>query len=154
MSESTTVSESNASAMREFNAAIFDDHDLDAVEEYLSPDVVHYTAGQESARGLDGSREYFGAVLGAFPDIDMEIVEQTAEGDRVMFRFAATGTHEGDLPVLGADGGMDVVEATGETVSWQGFVSCRFEAGKIVEANLVSDHFGMARQLGLIPDVN
>lgn len=154
MSESTTISESNASAMREFNAAIFDDHDLDAIEEYLSPDVVHYTAGQESARGFDGSREYFGAVLGAFPDIDLQIAELVAEGDRVMFRFEATGTHEGDLPVMDEDGEMDVVPATGETVSWQGFVSCRFEDGKIVEANLVADQFGMARQLGLIPDAN
>lgn len=154
MSESTTIGESNATAAREFTAAIFDDHDLDAIEEHLSADVVQYTAGQESARGHDGAREYFGAVLGAFPDIDLEIAELVADGDCVMYRFEATGTHEGDLPVMDEHGGMDVVPATGETVSWQGFVSCRFADGEIVEVHLVADQFGMARQLGLLPDAN
>lgn len=68
-----------------------------------------------------------------------------------MFRFTATGTHEGPLPVTGPDVEMDVVEATGNTVSWEGFVSCRIADGEIVETHLVGDRFGMARQLGLIP---
>lgn len=63
-------------------------------------------------------------------------------------------TVEGGLPVRDEHGGMDVVPATGETVSWQGFVSCRFEDGEIVEAHLVADQFGMARQLGLLPAAN
>lgn len=154
MSETTTISETNAATMREFNRAIFDDHDLDAVEEYLSPDVVHYQAGMEVARGYDGSREYFGAVLSAFPDIDLDVREIVADDEYVMFRFEAAGTHEGPLPVIGEDGERDVVEPTGKSVSWQGMVSGRFEDGLVVEANLISDQYGMAKQLGLIPADN
>lgn len=151
MSTSTTTSESNETIARAFNGAIFDDHDLDAVEEYLAGDAVLYQGDVEVARGHDGAREYFGAVLGAFPDIDLEIAELVADEDCVMFRFTATGTHDGPLPVTGPDGEMDVVEATGKTVSWEGFVSCRIDDGVIGETHLVSDRFGMAKQLGMIP---
>lgn len=154
MSESTTISDANETAMREFNAAIFDDHDLDAVEEYLAPDFVHYTAGVKTASGLSEAREYFEGILSAFPDIDMEILELVADDELVMQHFTATGTHEGDLPIARGDGEMDVIPATGKTASWEGFVSARFEDGKLVEAHLVSDQFGMAKQLGLIPADN
>lgn len=155
MSHATTVSDSNATAMGEFHAAIFDDHDLDAIETYLSPDVVCYQAGMEVASGYDGAREYFGGILEAFPDIELDTVELVADDERVMLRFEATATHEGPLPIREEDGEMmDSLEATGTTVTWQGFVSARFDEGKIVEANQVSDRFGMARQLGLIPSTN
>lgn len=154
MSKSTTTSDSNATALRAFNAAIFDEHDLDAIETFLAPDVVHYQAGTEVARGFDGSREYFGAVLSAFPDIDLTIVELVADEERAICRFEATGTHEGALPVAGDGDGTDVIEPTGRTVTWQGFVSTRFEDGKIAEATLISDQYGMAMQLGLISDDN
>lgn len=151
MSHATTSSDAVASTFRAFNAAIFEDHDLDAVEEYLSPDVIQYQSGIETARGHDGACEYFESVLSAFPDIDLEIVELVADEERAMIRFEATGTHEGDLPIVGPDGETDVVEPTHTTVSWEGFVSARFDDGRIAEVNLVSDRFGMAQQLGLLP---
>lgn len=151
MSTAKPTRDVNATAIREFNAAIFDDHDLDAIEAYLSPDVVHYQAGVEVARGFDGSREYFESILTAFPDIDLTVVDLVADDDSAIFRFEATGTHEGDLGMAGGDGEMAVVEPTGKRASWQGFVAGQFEDGKLVETTILSDQFGLAKQLGVIP---
>ena len=38
-------------------------------------------------------REWFGAFRRSFPDLRMEVVEFVAEGDKVVGRFACSGTH-------------------------------------------------------------
>jgi len=42
------------------------------------------------------AREWFGAFSRSFPDMHMELLELVAEGDRVVARFACSGTHSGD----------------------------------------------------------
>ena len=41
-------------------------------------------------------REWFGAFRRSFPDMQMELLELVAEGDRVVPRFACSATHSGD----------------------------------------------------------
>ena len=41
-------------------------------------------------------REWFGAFRRSFPDMQMELLELVAEGDRVVARFACSATHSGD----------------------------------------------------------
>jgi predicted ester cyclase len=41
-------------------------------------------------------REWFGAFRRSFPDLRMELVELVAEGDKVVGRFACSGTHTGE----------------------------------------------------------
>jgi predicted ester cyclase len=41
-------------------------------------------------------REWFGAFRRSFPDLQMELVELVAEGDKVVGRFACSGTHTGE----------------------------------------------------------
>lgn len=154
MSKTSTISDANATALREFNAAIFEDHDLDAVEEFFATDVVQYDSDTEIVRGLEESREYFEGMLEAFPDIELDVLELVADDDRAIMRFEATGTHEGDLSIGSQDGEATVAEATGKVVSWQGFVSALFDDGEMSEINLVSDKFGLAQRLGIIPASN
>jgi predicted ester cyclase len=42
------------------------------------------------------AREWFGAFRRSFPDVQMELLELVAEGDRVVARFACSATHSGD----------------------------------------------------------
>jgi len=44
----------------------------------------------------DWAREWFGAFRRSFPDMHMELLELVAEGDRVVARFACSGTHSGE----------------------------------------------------------
>lgn len=43
--------------------------------------------------------------LGAFPDVRVAMEDQVAEGDKVVGRWTATGTHTGDLMGIPRPGG-------------------------------------------------
>ncbi len=75
----------------------------------------------------------------AFPDIRIAIEDQVAEGDKVVTRWVATMTHEGDLG--GAVATRNRVTLTGTTIE-------RFEDGKVVEAWRSMDTLDLLRQIG------
>jgi predicted ester cyclase len=67
-----------------------------------------------------------------------------AEGDLVMTRFFAQGTHLG--PFLGA-------APTGRKVSYGGMDLNRIKGGKIVESWVNYDALGLLQQVGLVSPV-
>ena len=71
----------------------------------------------------------------------LTIDEQIAEGDKVVTRWTADGTHRGEL--MGLAG-------TGKRVSVQGVVISRLKEGQIVEDYETYDVHGMMRQLGAV----
>ena len=80
--------------------------------------------------------------LGAFPDARVTVEDQVAEGDKVVSRWTATGTHTGDL--MGIPPTERRIEISGITIN-------RFSGGKIAEDWYQSDDLGMMQQLGVIP---
>jgi predicted ester cyclase len=80
--------------------------------------------------GLDGVRKSVELYLSIFPDLEIEVEEQVADGDRVASRWVARGTNRGRR-----------VEMRGITIS-------RFEEGRIVEDWGYADTLDMLRQLG------
>lgn len=62
--------------------------------------------------------------LGAFPDLKLEVHGTIAEGNEVVVRWSATGTHLGDT--LG-------LAASGRKVRFRGMTWLRFRNGQIVE---------------------
>ena len=78
----------------------------------------------------------------AFPDLHFTIEDQIAEGDRVVTRFTARGTHQGAFIGIPPTGKQGVVTGTGID---------RFANGKIVEAWFNSDDLGLLQQLGVVP---
>jgi predicted ester cyclase len=71
--------------------------------------------------------------------------DQLAEGDKVVTRFTARGTHQGDSEDFGPPTG-NRIEVTGITIE-------RFsEEGKIVEDWTNFDALGLMQQLGLVPE--
>jgi len=42
------------------------------------------------------ARDWFGSFRRSFPDMEMKLVELIAEGDKVVGRFACSGTHLGE----------------------------------------------------------
>ena len=80
----------------------------------------------------------------AFPDLHFQLEDVIAEGDRVVSRITASGTHERDLPGI---------PATGRHVSVSGIVIARYEDGKAVEDWVSFDFLGLFQQLGIVPSM-
>jgi predicted ester cyclase len=71
-----------------------------------------------------------------------KIEDQIAEGDKVVTRLTACGTHERDLPGIPRTGSKMKMTAT---------VIHRIAGGKLVEKWSDKDVLGMLQQLGVIP---
>jgi steroid delta-isomerase-like uncharacterized protein len=117
---------------------------IGAVDEiYASGFVGHDPAMPEDVRGVEGAREFYGMYQSAFPDVQITIEEQVAEGDTVATRWTARGTHQGEL--MGVPPSGNRVEVAGVTIS-------RIEGGKVAEEWDNYDALGMMQGIGAIPE--
>jgi steroid delta-isomerase-like uncharacterized protein len=119
---------------------MWNEGNLDVIDEALAPDAVIRAGIDGDLHGPDGLRELVDAYRTAFPDLRFAIRDQVAEGDLVVTRYTASGTHLGDLG--GSPGSGRRTEVDGVNV-------CRFEEAKIVEAWETWDVFTLVRDLGL-----
>jgi steroid delta-isomerase-like uncharacterized protein len=113
----------------------------DAIAEMLAEDGVAHGLGDETMRGPTEFRVFHAKFREAMPDLRIEMDEVIAEGDKVAYRFTASGTHRGDS--LG-------FAATNRGARFIGMGIVVVRDGKIVEAWNVLDQLGMLSQLGAI----
>ena len=104
---------------------------LDAADEIFAPEQAE-AAKQEAADFRRG-----------FPDVVSTIEDLIAEGDKVVARWRARATHQGEY--MG-------IPPTGKEVEFTGISVYRIEAGKIAESWNVEDALGLMRQIGAIPE--
>lgn len=117
-------------------------HDADAAPGLYTTDfTLDDPHVRISSMGLTATNSYFEAFEKAFPDVRFTVEEQVAEGDVVVSRLTATGTHEGEL--LG-------VPATHAKVTVSAVVFHRFEDGRIASALVLWDAFGFLRAAGAL----
>ena len=137
------MSEENKALARRW-ADIFNQDNLDLVNEIYAPDVVgHDPAMPEDIRGVEGAREFYSMYRSAFPDTEITVEDQVAEGDKVVTRWTARGTHQGE--VMGVQPSGNRVEVMGITIS-------RIEGGKIAEEWDIYDALGMMQAIGAVPE--
>lgn len=90
----------------------------------------------------------------AFPDLLVEIDDQVAEGDQVVTRWTARGTHKGEfsggIPPEPHLVGLHRVSPTGKEMLVTGVAVDRISGGKITEHFGVHDSLGMMQQIGAI----
>ena len=77
----------------------------------------------------------------AFPDAQVTIEDQVAEGDKVVSRYTVSGTHQGEI--MGA-------APTGRLVTHTGHQTDRISGGKIVESWTDWDALGLLQEIGAI----
>jgi predicted ester cyclase len=80
--------------------------------------------------------------LTAFPDLHLTIEDLIAEGDKVVDRQTARGTHQGTF--MG-------IPPTGKQITVTAMNISRIVGGKIVEHWVELDTLGMLQQLGVVP---
>jgi predicted ester cyclase len=88
----------------------------------------------------------------AFPDHRNETVETTVQGDLVIVLQRTSGTHRGQARTTVYGGMLRGVPATNRRFEVLRAHWWRFQDGKIVWHQVVSDDLSMMRQLGLIRD--
>jgi steroid delta-isomerase-like uncharacterized protein len=137
--------------MSEENKALarraFEDHfntgNLDLAEEIFAADYVnHDPTLPDFGIGPEVANQGVRVYRGAFPDAQITVEDQVAEGNKVTTRWTGRGTHQGELLDVGPTGNR--VEVTGITIS-------RIEGGKIAEEWINYDALGMLQQIGAIP---
>jgi steroid delta-isomerase-like uncharacterized protein len=136
--------ENKAVVRREFEEILNHTGNLDAADEIFAPNYVSYEPTSGEVRGIEGAKQFFATYRQAFPNLEHTIEDMVAEGDKVVVRFNARGTHRGDTEAFGppTDKRMEI---TGITIK-------RLSEGKIVEAWTNFDALGMMHQLGMIPE--
>jgi steroid delta-isomerase-like uncharacterized protein len=118
---------------------------LEVVDEVLDADFVCYDPNSEAGevRGADTIKQEIEWFRNAIPDLTYTVDDQVAEGDKVVSRYTATGTHEGKF--FG-------VAATGKRIEMSGIQIDRFdEGGKMVEEWPEYDLLGAMKQMGATP---
>jgi steroid delta-isomerase-like uncharacterized protein len=138
------MEEENKATARRFYEELFNQGDLDAAEEIVTPDfVLHDPNIPEEPRGPEGLKQFVSMYRNVFPDLNFTIEEQIGEGEKVGTRWVAQGTHRGEL--MG-------IAPTGNRVTVRAFTLQRFSGGKIAEDWAHYDALGMMRQIGAIPE--
>jgi predicted ester cyclase len=118
---------------------------LDGWDELFAAVLVSHLPGLPPDAGRDSLRGHAEVLLAAFPDLRYDIEAEVAQGDEVVLRLRATGTHVGEL--FGA-------ARSGQRIQWEEMHVFRFDAGaRIVEHWGLLDFAAMMMQLGLIPPV-
>ncbi len=116
----------------------------DILDEVYAPDVVWHEPDQE-IRGLEQVKQFVNTYKTAFPDLSFTVEDVIAtDGDKVVTRVTARGTHQGETEEFGP--------STGRQMELKGITISRIAGGKIVEDWDSYDNLSALQQLGLAPE--
>jgi len=138
----TAISPENGRTVaRRFTEDLWDKGEFDVADEIFVPDFVDPDPVSGQIAGLQGYKEMVGAFRIAFPDLRVKNEDVIVEEDKVVVRWKARGTHNGQL--------MNI-PPTGKQVSLKGIDILRLDNGRIAERWGEFDALGMLSQLGAI----
>lgn len=138
---STTETENKEKARRVAEEA-WGEGKLELVDEFFAADFVsHNPAAPEKIHGPEEYKDLIRQFRTAFPDIEVTVEDQIADGGKVAQRITQTGTHEGEF--MGVD-------PTGKTVTSSAIVIGHIEDGQAVEEWPQLDLMGIMQQLGVV----
>jgi steroid delta-isomerase-like uncharacterized protein len=122
-----------------FYEAISPNYRPEALDAVMAPDFVGHAGAGANLPALKMALSSF---IGAFPDLDVDVVHVICEGDLVSTWITYTGTHQGDF--AGVPGSGREIKITG----WDLF---RVEDGKVAELTQYCDLFTLMNQIGALP---
>lgn len=133
--------ENKALARRSFEE-IWNAGNLALADQLFAPSYVSNDPNNPGVRGPEGVKRLVTLYRTAFPDVQFTVEDQIAEGDIVVTRWTARGTHRGELMGL---------PATGKEATTKGITISRISGGQCVEDYVSYDAMGLMQQLGAIP---
>ena len=110
---------------------------------YTDDYVYHGIPLLGDLKGPDAFKAMFTGFVRSVSNFREEVVDQIAEGDKVVTRLSGSGRHTGEL--MGA-------APTGKTIKFTAVVISRFVGGKIAEEWVEFDALSFLQQLGAVPE--
>ena len=130
----------NTATVQDFLDAAWNQGDTSVIDRTVAEHhIEHEPDGDEVGRGH--LKQTVLAYRTAFPDLRMSFEDQIADGDQVVTRWIASGTHLGELNGIGA---------TGRAAHVSGIFIHRLADGQISESWSMFDQIGLLLQLGAI----
>lgn len=117
---------------------VYDQGEFGRLDEVLAPDYVLHDPTMPDVPGLEAAKEMITSTRTVLPDLHDTVEDLIADGDRVVARWTARGTHRAAF--MG-------IEPTGRQVTIAGTSVYRFDKGKIAEEWKVWDLHGALRQV-------
>ena len=109
---------------RRFVEETFNARNTEAAKNFVTPDIIYHGMAEE-VKGLEEFKKWVAEDLSAFPDMQITILEDLVDQDKVALRWNLKATHEKDF----AD-----FPATHKKFETQGVEILHFEGDKIKEA--------------------
>ena len=133
--------EDNKAVVRRLIEEVYNEGNLDVVDDLVAPDVFNHPAVPEHQHCIDGFKHVMERVRTFSSDVHYDMDDIIAEGEKVGVRMTQSGTHTGtvrDIPPTGKRYSVDYVH-------W-----FRLAEGKVAELWTVRDDLSRLQQLGLI----
>ena len=131
----------NKSLVRRFYEEVWSRGNLEVAEEVFAADYErHDLRPTEALRGPAGQKQIAADFRAAFPDLRWNVELLVAEGDYVVGRWTAEGTHRGP---------WGSIAPSGKSMKLSGVNIFRFEKGKVAEIWNYRDDLGLMQQLGV-----
>jgi predicted ester cyclase len=122
--EDTVSAEQNKLLVRRYLEEVVNTGNVNDLAAFISPDYVEVHHNTRHAIGLEGAKRHVLGVRQTYPDLHLTVEQQIAEGDWVVTRVTARGTHRGVW--LG-------MKPTGKVVTMTAVNIDRVVDGRIVE---------------------
>ena len=135
-------SKAESVARRYFEA--IDRRELDEAVALWAPGGRDYVRGRADVMAPDGVRAFLGELMEAMPDLRMEIVSTTTEGERCGVQWRLRGTFAGP-------GSLGGVAPTGSPIDLEGFDLVTVRDGMIAANDAFTDNMTVVRQMGMMP---
>ena len=130
--------DTNKAIVRRYYEEVLNQHNLTIINELFAPDFKSHA--RSSDLDLQAYTQTAERSLQAFPDLQVTIESQIAEGDMVATRWSARGTQQGTF------GG---IPPTGKTITLAAMHFHRLVDGKITDHWEQFDLFWAMQQLGV-----
>ena len=144
MATTATKTTDNETAIRTLIEEVWNKGNLAATEDLVAPDALDHDPARpkDLPQGREGLKQTVSMYRDAFPDLRLSIDDLLAQGDKVVWRWRAEGTHRGEFQGL---------LPTGRRGDVTGISIARLEDGKVAEVWAEWDNFGLLQQLGMAP---
>ena len=136
------MAEKNKSVVSTFIEEFKNKGNHDVVDDLFAPDFTHHFKDPRLPKGREAMKLLGKSVVAAFPDVNATVEDLLADGDKIIERTVARGTHKG--PFLG-------VPASGKAVSWTEIHIYRLKDGKVAELWSEIDFLAILMQIGALP---
>jgi len=138
------ISGNKAEAVARRYFAAIDARELDAAVAMWAEGGRENVRGQVDVLAPDGVRAFIGQLLDAMPDLSMQVLSTTSEGERCGVHWRMSGTFAGPGSFAG-------VAPTGSPIELEGFDLLTVSEGLIQNNDAFADSMTFARLIGLMP---